>query len=881
MDGRRRYRPCGSGAGVSPTHGARLARQRFEFDLRAARRLLAGLDPYSDPSVGPGLPYPFDAQFPYPIFAAIFAVPFTIFTPYVAGAIYVGVVSTVMAFAVTRGGWWRLTIFLSPCYFVAASVANWSPLLIATAFLPFLYPLAMVKPTLAAPVMVNFPSALGYLLCLAVLAISVLIFPSWIILWLHSLAGQEIGKYTLPILMGPTALVLIAAVWWRQRSARLLIMLASIPQHAFFYDQLLLWLLPKTWRQSLALSLAGWVAYFSWALYDPTFNPLLARSTQIPRLIWTAPMFYLPALILVLWQQSVRGKATPASHPGNSARLGSPSLVTAPLRVSSVAKLPPGRFASGGVRLLGSMLPEAVVIALAVVVRLAHVLSSPFPLGDGGLFLLMTQRLQADAYSIPNDVVYNGATIPFSYPPFGFFATSLLGLVSGAPTLTVMRYLPLALSCITVAVVWGVARSVLSGRLAPLAAAFAFGMLPLSYRYFIMGAGITRSPGLLFAILTVWLTYLLCKDKRPLLVAPLGIAAGLTLLSHPNAAWFAAYSSLLVMLFFCRDRRTLLGALAAGAIAILIAAPWLALTITRHGLMPFLSAAQSAGPGPPAWELLLTLQVTQEPLAPVLAVLSIAGVLVCARRGEWWLPAWLVAACLLDSRYSGTFAMVPLALLVGVSTMAIPSLLADRQGARRRRTFRLAVGSVAAWFGMLAALGSILPSAPLRALPAADLDAMHWIAGSTPVNAAFLVVAPAGASAGSESEWFPVIANRKSLGTYQGLEWLKHGPGPSSWERYDRLQSCGSRGLACLEAWARDTNTEFDYVFVRDTGTESLRASLSTSALFALVYRQSTCRSSQETRPSGRVLAAHHLKYERSGHSFYFSKPGVGCQGIN
>ncbi len=36
----------------------------FEYSLRAARRLLEGLNPYTDPTSRPGLPYPFDAQFP-------------------------------------------------------------------------------------------------------------------------------------------------------------------------------------------------------------------------------------------------------------------------------------------------------------------------------------------------------------------------------------------------------------------------------------------------------------------------------------------------------------------------------------------------------------------------------------------------------------------------------------------------------------------------------------------------------------------------------------------------------------------------------------------------------------------------------------------------
>ena len=66
--------------------------------------------------------------------------------------------SALMAFAVTREGLWRLTLFLTPSFFAAASVANWSPLLVAAAFEPVLFPLAIAKPTLAAVVMLNFPN---------------------------------------------------------------------------------------------------------------------------------------------------------------------------------------------------------------------------------------------------------------------------------------------------------------------------------------------------------------------------------------------------------------------------------------------------------------------------------------------------------------------------------------------------------------------------------------------------------------------------------------------------------------------------------------------------------------------------------------------------
>jgi hypothetical protein len=275
----------------------------FEFALRAARRLLDGLDPYNDPNVGYGRPYPFDAQFPYPIFAALFAVPFTALSSHIAGALFVGLISGAMAYAVTRRSWWGLVIFCSPSYFVAASVANWSPLLVASACLPWLYALSIVKPTLAAPIMLNYPSRLGYVLATGVVACSLILVPLWPVGWLQSVAGQQPDKYALPILIAPVAVVLLAVVWWRHRTARLLVFFACIPQHAFFYDQLVLWLLPQTWRQSVALSLFGWIAYVSWSFNDATFNPWLAQTEHGPGLSWTAPMFYLPAFALVLWQR--------------------------------------------------------------------------------------------------------------------------------------------------------------------------------------------------------------------------------------------------------------------------------------------------------------------------------------------------------------------------------------------------------------------------------------------------------------------------------------------------------------------------------------------------------------------------------------------------
>jgi hypothetical protein len=483
---------------------------------------------------------------------------------------------------------------------------------------------------------------------------------------------------------------------------------------------------------------------------------------------------------------------------------------------------------------LHSILPEVGVLGLSALVRIFHVLSSPFPLGDGGLFLLMTEKLQADQFALPTTVAYNGLSIPFAYPPLGFYAAGLTAEWFDANPLSVMRFLPLVLSCATVVVVWGFARSVLQSRLAVLAATFAFGALPLAYRYFIMGAGITRSPGLLFAVITIWVTYLLCVRGRAWLIGPLAIAAALTVLSHPNAAWFAAYSSALVVAFHCRARGNLGKVFVAVAGAGLLIAPWFATAISRHGLAPYLSASQSGNPGPSALELWLRVELTQEAPIPILALLATIGLIVCARDSKWWLPAWLLAACALDTRYSGTFAMVPLAFLVGIGLR----FLADELWARSPQgsAARASTLAVAFWLAVLTLAGTLSPGLALRELPPSNREAMAWVASETPQEAVFLVVAPTGVSAGSESEWFPVLSQRRSLGTYQGVEWFPQSSGPSPWERYDQLQRCGGESLRCLEEWARQIGQAFDYVFVREAGTQPLRDSLLASDEFSLAH---------------------------------------------
>lgn len=492
----------------------------------------------------------------------------------------------------------------------------------------------------------------------------------------------------------------------------------------------------------------------------------------------------------------------------------------------------------GYFRSTAAKVPLIGVLVLACVVRIVPVLNADFPLGDGGLFYLMVKVLQHAHYALPPTVQYNGRNLPFTYPPLGFYVTGWFIDLTGLPLLSAMRLLPLATSILTVGAVGLLARSVLGSRTQVLGTLFAFGAAPLAYRYFIMGAGITRGPGLLFAVLAIWQAYLVCTRGQLRFLGGTTLFVALTILSHPNATWFAAYSVTLVFIFFGRHRAGVRHALLIAGGSLLLTMPWWLLILERYGFAPFLSASQSGSPESPAWLLLLQLRITSEPLYPVLLTGALLGMLCCLRDRRYWLPTWFVISCVLDTRYSGTFATVPLALLVGVGVDGIFGLCRQVLTNGERRRMSPAITVLLGWVGVYVYIAALaLPGPALKALPASQRAAMRWVVAHTSPRSRFLIVAPAGDSAGSESEWFPALTNRISLGTYQGTEWLKQRRGPSLWQQYDDLQACGVQDVRCLDSWAHRSHAHFQFIYVRTPGTSPLRDSLLHDAAYRLAFR--------------------------------------------
>jgi hypothetical protein len=265
----------------------------FTFSWRAAWYLLDGQNPYQ--AIQPQGDFPFQTYFYYPLPAALVAMPFAFLPPYLAGALFFGISSGLLAFAIIGEGWKHVAIFLSAPYWVALSVAQWSPLIVAATLLPWMQWLLVCKPNIGVAGFLYRPTRIGIIGGAIFLAVSIAVLPSWPLDWLEitrSLEGHPPPVFILPF--GP--LLLLALVHWRRPNGRLLLGLSFLPQLLFFYDQLLLMLITPDLKLGLLYAGISWIAYLIWRLtgVDPANGQILIMPTQ-----YVMALIFLPALGLL------------------------------------------------------------------------------------------------------------------------------------------------------------------------------------------------------------------------------------------------------------------------------------------------------------------------------------------------------------------------------------------------------------------------------------------------------------------------------------------------------------------------------------------------------------------------------------------------------
>ena len=254
----------------------RLGLADFGWAVRGAQTMLEHKNPYD----APGQLYPLPAIF--------FGFPFVYLRQEVASGIFFGISSGLMAFALTREGYHRVLVFLAYPYWAALLAVQWSPLIFASALLPLLLPATMAKPQIGIPVFLTHLSRRGVLACTILGLLSLIVMPGWPLAWFH-----HFGEYErfIPLLVLPGPLLALAALRYRDRDAALLLLMAIMPQR-WFYDMLILWLIPKSRREIL------FTVLFSWGAGILRWYHMPHSYTEVGR--WTVVFIYLPMLAVVL-----------------------------------------------------------------------------------------------------------------------------------------------------------------------------------------------------------------------------------------------------------------------------------------------------------------------------------------------------------------------------------------------------------------------------------------------------------------------------------------------------------------------------------------------------------------------------------------------------
>ena len=491
----------------------------------------------------------------------------------------------------------------------------------------------------------------------------------------------------------------------------------------------------------------------------------------------------------------------------------------------------------------GYLLFFILLLFIGVFIRFNFIRWADFPINDGGLFFTMIEDLQDSHYQLPWFTTYNAAQIPYMYPPLGFYLAGFLNNLTKLDLFDVLLILPFTLSILTIPAFYLLACEVLPNRLARIFAISAFIFIPDSFRWLIMGGGLTRSLGLCSALLALYFVLMLYKNANTKISLPAIFFCGLTVLSHPPTTLFLIYSIVIIFLCFNRSRKGIVQSLFLFLGVLIMILPWLIIIINRHGISSFLSASNSGYPFLQNVLRLMLFKLSNDTFFPVWTIIGLIGFLIELFNKRLFLPGWLLSVYLFQSRATADVAVIPLALLAGVGGTQI---ISSYTSSSISHAYKKAIGMLLTGFVLLYSIimPIIAPAQLTTALPVVEREAMMWIDTNTALSSSILVISGTDWFTDRSSEWLPVLAKRPSVAVVQGYEWLDNFS--IRVKNHAQLEECATQGPDCIEKWTNDTGVKFSHLYVPKPCIDrymadkcgALRAALITDSRYRLVYNR-------------------------------------------
>lgn len=461
-----------------------------------------------------------------------------------------------------------------------------------------------------------------------------------------------------------------------------------------------------------------------------------------------------------------------------------------------------------------------LAILIGAFMRFNPTMLAGFAINDGGMFAMMVDDLKTSRYMLPAFTTYNHLNIPFAYPPLGFYLGRIASDLVGLSALEAVRWIPAFFAALSIPAFYLLALRLLKNKYYAALSTLFFALMPRALSWFVMGGGLTRSPGQFFMLLTLATVIRLYGENRRSDIFLSGLLGGLAVMSHPEAAVHTFVSAIFLWIMLSRSRTAFINSCLVGLIVLLVAAPWWGTVIRYHGLAPLLNGIQT-GSNPLAVFHLLFFVFTEEPYATVIAILGLIGIAHQLARRNHLLPLWLVIPFIMEGRSAAGPASIPLAMLatVGLVNVILPAIQPnpvkdgqpDQVSPVERNVFLyLLLYLIFSTYQF----GLQLSKATLY-LP--DQKAMKWAQENTPADSRFLVLTgTTSVSCDSVLEWFPALTGRQSILTVQGTEWTKG----ADFNNYVRstyaAQKCLPEGdSSCLDSAV--SRSAYDFVYLSKT----------------------------------------------------------------
>jgi hypothetical protein len=475
------------------------------------------------------------------------------------------------------------------------------------------------------------------------------------------------------------------------------------------------------------------------------------------------------------------------------------------LKNSSGSKLNPNE--------IGNLILFAALL-FGTVFRFFPVWLADFPINDGGMFYVMMKDLQVNHFIPPVFTTYNNLNIPFAYPPLALYIGAGISSLFNISLIGILQWLPPLTNSLCVLIFYFLSRELLEDKFKSAIATLIFALTPHLSTWLSAGGGLTRSFGTLFMMLTVMYSYRLFAKNNSKAIWGIIIFGSLTVLSHTESTIFAIAIPIYIWIFKSHSAKSALqgGLIALGVLA--LAGPWYGWIVYRHGFETLLSALTTGGQT--IWSVLRLINIdiiTEEPYLDLLGVLGVLGMIILLVKKQYFIPLMLIMIYIVEPRSAHTIGNIPLAIagtifLVDILFSALSKI--DETQNRGIKIFLiisipyLLVNSI--YQGFMLSQNHVSKG---------ERTAMQWVKENTIKDSQFLVITgETEAMCDSSSEWFPALAERKSLSTLQGREWILGRQFGEFISHRINLQNCIDENLACLNREAKYFGTDYNYIYL-------------------------------------------------------------------